>query len=109
MRYAMRDVRHGVNKVRHGESGGVSHSVAAYYLLIENYGIAHGAHRWAGRLLNAANRHTPHTAYCLRKDKHDKEFCRFDFPKEAHAVNTHVHFYCEKVDGGVRWRVSTFQ
>ena len=69
------------------------------------HGIAHGAHRWAGRLLNAANRHTTHTSYCLRKDKHGKAFCRFDFPKEAHADNTHVHFYCEKVDGGVRWRL----
>ncbi len=60
-----------------------------------------------GRLLNAANRHTTHTSYCLRKDKKGNPFCRFHFPSEPHPHNEkgQAYFFCERVEGGVRWRL----
>ena len=69
------------------------------------HSISVGAHRWSGRLLNAANRHTTHTSYCLRKDQHGNPFCRFHFPQEARECNDRVYFYCERVERGVRWRL----
>ena len=49
------------------------------------------------RLLNKNNRHTTHyPSYCIRRDKHGKEFCRFGFPNQPHERNV-PHFYFELV------------
>lgn len=49
------------------------------------------------RLLNKNNRHTVHyPSYCLRRDQHGKEFCRFGFPHEPREPNA-PHFYFELV------------
>ena len=69
------------------------------------HGVSAGANRWMGRLLNATNRHTTHTDYCLRKDKHGKPFCRFHFPQECRLCNDRAYFYCERFKKGVRWRL----
>ena len=37
--------------------------------------------------------------------QHGNPFCRFHFPQEARECNDRVHFYCERVQGGVRWRL----
>ena len=69
------------------------------------HGVSIAANRWLGRLLNTTNRHTTHTDYCLRKDKHGNPFCRFHFPQDPNDCNNRVYFYCELVEGGVRWRL----
>ena len=47
------------------------------------------------RLLNKNNRHTVHyPSYCLRRDAHGKQFCRFGFPHEARVANA-PHFFFE--------------
>ena len=49
------------------------------------------------RLLNKLNRHSTHYAsYCLRRDQHGKEFCRFGFPHQPRERND-AHFYFELV------------
>ena len=73
--------------------------------LAADHGVSGGANQWLGRLLNATNRHTTHTDYCLRKDKHNQQYCRFRFPQEPREENDHVHFFCERIDRGVRWRL----
>ena len=62
-----------------------------------------------GGLTNACNRHK-HTSYCLRRNKKTNAlFCRFDFPKKVRQHNgkgcNFPHFYCERVKGGVRWKL----
>ena len=49
------------------------------------------------KLLNKNNRHTTHyPSYCLRRDQHGKEFCRFGFPNQPRGLNE-PHFYFELV------------
>ena len=49
------------------------------------------------RLLNKNNRHMTHyPSYCLRRDAHGKQFCRFGFPHQARVANA-PHFYFELV------------
>ena len=69
------------------------------------HGVSKGANRWQGRLLNATNRHSTHTDYCLRKDKHGNTYCRFHFPQTPRPHNDRPYFYCEEANGGVRWRL----
>ena len=52
------------------------------------------------------NRHTKHTPYCQRRDRKTGEVkCRFGFPQQCHAINK-PHLYCERVKGGIRWKMS---
>ena len=69
------------------------------------HGLISSVHRWMSRLINATMRHKDHTSYCLRKDKHGKLYCRFRFPLQPREENSRVHFYCERVERGVRWRL----
>ena len=49
------------------------------------------------KLLNRNNRHLRCSAsYCLRRDKHGKEFCRFGFPLQPRELNS-THFYFDVV------------
>jgi hypothetical protein len=59
-----------------------------------------------GAVRNFCCRHTHCSNYCLRKRKDQVEpVCRFEFPHKPREVNDVAYFYCEAVEGGVRWRL----